>query len=182
MRVGTKYITGTFSADQYVKIYENILSSATTSITISSLDGDTDEEYLIITRFVSGYDGVTNFYIYFNNDSTTTNYGYQTLQGVGPGVSASRDTDLCPWLGRADSLGNISMGEMFIYTKSGFVRTVLDKFIRDVSGTTVTNIILLGFSWNNTVDNITSLVIASSQTDGIGIGSSIELYKKKYKS
>jgi len=187
MKIGQKNILGTFAADQYVKIYENILSSAATSITISGLDGDTDEEYRLILRYVNGCSGGTNICAYYNNDTNLTNYGGIFLQGVGPGTSSfgfSPTTDVTLYIGRADSSGNLSFSDTIIYAKSGYIRTSITTWSRNISGTTVSHIQLFSAVWNNTSTNITSLVIKdiSDYSNALGIGTSIELWKKKYKS
>ena len=70
------------------------------------------------------------------------------------------------------------MTEALIYAKSGYTRTVLHSSIYYASGTTVTGLEVRGSSWNNTADNITSIVIGASTTNGLGVGTSIELWKK----
>ena len=181
MRIGQKYITGTFAADQWVKIYENILSSAATSVTISSLDGDTDEEYRLIVRGIGGVNSTT-LLVRPNNDSGS-NYGYQELYGQGSTAAAARGT-FAALIGTpfALSANENSLTELLIYAKSGYVRPVLIESSNKISGTTVGAVCSDGNVWNNTADNITSLVVFSDQTNGLGIGSLIELYKKKYKS
>jgi len=181
MRIGQKYITGTFAADQWVKIYENILSSAATSVTISSLDGDTDEEYLLITRILNT--NSTTFLICPNNDTSSGNYGLQGIRGLNSSVYAVRNTTqtgITLNYGYGDVA--IFQNKVVLYAKSGYIRTALSIQENAVIGTTVADIILLGESWNNTSSNITSLVINAVATNGLGIGTSIELWKKKYKS
>jgi len=181
MRIGQKYITGTFAADQWVKIYENILSSAATSVTISSLDGDTDEEYRLIIRTVNGYNGAVNYLLRLNND-TGSNYGRQTINGSGSSVTAARLVYSGALTGYIESLNSLSLVNTIIHAKSGYIRTILTELNTEISGTTIGYLYLIGLSWNNTADNITSLVIFADQTNGLGVGTSIELFKKKYKS
>jgi hypothetical protein len=63
-----------------------------------------------------------------------------------------------------------------LYAKSGYVRTALIDGCNNVATTTVADIWMLGGSWNNTADNITQLDIVSSQANGLGIGTVIELW------
>jgi hypothetical protein len=60
-----------------------------------------------------------------------------------------------------------------LYAKTGYVRTALSEIIRDITGTTVSFIILQGDSYNETSTEMTSLVISSDQTNGLGVGTSI---------
>jgi len=184
MRIGQKYITGTFAADQWVKIYESILSSAATSITISSLDGDTDEEYRLIFRGVGG-NAVSCYYFVRPNNDTGSNYGVQLLYGYNVSVGAIRDTleaGINLDYGATIDQNSIIFSTLNIQAKSGYLRTTIGKSAVNIATTSVGLIELMGNSWNNTTDNITSLVILADQTNGLGVGTSIELFKKNYKS
>lgn len=150
---------------------------AQTSITISGLDGDTDEEYLLITRLKSDYVGSVAYYLRPNNDSGS-NYGYQLIYGENTTIGAARGTSNNMELGATDATNILSFSKHLIYAKSGYVRTALLEMSAKISGTTVSVVELSGQSWNNTVDNITSLVILSSQINGLGVGSRIILLKK----
>jgi hypothetical protein len=162
-------VKGTFQ-----KIYKNTLSSAATSVTISSLDGNTDILYILQVRAINGYAGTTSCYLYFNNDQTAANYGYQSLYGTNTTAAAYRNTASHPWFMNMAS-GSRELVTAIMYAKSGKIRVLLSNNTRDVSGTTVGTAIQVAESWNNTADNITSIVIAADQTNGLGIGTVIEL-------
>lgn len=154
------------------------ISSAQTSITISGLNGNVDEEYVLISRIINGYSGICGVTLHPNND-TVTNYGWQYFAGINATASAARTTATGIFrVGYATVLNNISLSTITLRAKSGFVRTTINESIEDISGTTVTQVLSWGNSWNNTSDNITSLVILASQTNGLGIGSRIILLKK----
>lgn len=153
------------------------LSAAATSLTISNINGDIDEEYQLILREVSGVT-TTQFQVRPNNDSAA-NYGWQRINGQNMGASAYRTTDdrfIASTYGGA--VNEITLSVSHIYAKSGYVRTALANHASGISGTTVTNITSIGSSWNNTSDVITNLVVLANQTNGIGIGSRIILLKK----
>jgi hypothetical protein len=181
MRVGT--LSQTIGQNLYnggwQLINEKVFTEAATSYTISGLDGDTDEEYMLITRFISNYAGTLTYYIRPNND-TGTNYGYQFLDVVNTAIAATRAT-ASAWLcgTTATGTGRGSFGENLINAKSGKVRTILTKFLRSINGLTIEGASLAGQSWNNTADNITSLVVLAGETNGIGIGSHILLFKRQ---
>lgn len=155
------------------------LAAPATSLTISGLNGDVDEEYELIIRDVGGNAGGSTVQIRPNND-TGTNYGQQYLFGSGTSTSAARGThDVfnCQWaLGTAQN--NVSFGIFKLKAKSGYVRTLIQKTVENISGTTVGSIDIVGQSWNNTADNITSLVVLSAAANGLGIGSRVILLKK----
>jgi hypothetical protein len=160
------------------KVFDSTLSSASTSITISGLDGDQDLEYKLSARIVNGYNGQALYYARPNNDSGGANYGYQGIYGINTDATASRSTTSAFRLGDCSAINYINQSETTIHAKSGYVRTAIIKQCSSITGTTVNDIDLMGMSWNNTADNITSLVVLADQNLGIGIGSQITLYKK----
>ena len=171
---GTALWTTTFTPPVYNDYY-----GAATSLSITGLDGNTDEEYKLICRFISGASS-DNFYLRFNND-TGTNYGYQDLFGANASVGAQRFADAALWLGyytQSTGLNYLLHSESLLYVKSGYVRTGITKATGTINGTTVYGVNISGQVWNNTADNITSLVIFADQTNGLGVGTVIELWKK----
>jgi len=159
----------------------NEIAGVQTSITVSGLHGDIDKEYLLSTKLVNGYNGATTLYLRPNND-TGTNYGYQRLYNSDATTAAAlrdnADTHVC--LNYADAIDKLGVANASIYAKSGYARTILTQSAEAITGTTVTAVNLFGHSWNNTVDEITSLVLYADQTNGIGTGSQITLYKKEF--
>jgi hypothetical protein len=99
------------------------------------------------------------------------------IQGSNTTVSAVRQTstNIITLLGYSEALYRLSLGEMLIYAKSGYVRTILNSINCDVNGTTIGYLLQYGQSWNNTADNLTSLVILADQANGLGIGTEITL-------
>ncbi len=178
MKAGAIIPQGNFSANTWVKIYENELGAPETSVTISNLDGNTDVMYRLVVRGINGYgSGSNDVFIRPNNDSGA-NYGYQQLYGGDTTAGASRVTDATYLkLGYNSVLNYITYAKATLYAKSGYVRTMVNSYGQDVTGTTVTYMILRGQSWNNTADNITSLVVGAQQTSGLGTGTAIELWK-----
>lgn len=155
------------------------LAAAATSYTISGLDGDTDVKYRLIVRGVAGVTN-SNFLMRFNND-TGTNYGIQRLSGQGTNVLAARGTATAAYLNvnlTTPANGSVNRSDTLIQAKSGSVRTLTIKDIGQLSGTTVDIVSVQGWSWNNTADNITSIVVLSDQASGIGIGSRFILLKE----
>jgi hypothetical protein len=158
------------------KIYENTLSSAASSVTISNLTGNTDILYKLIIRGISAED--TNYFrVRINNDSGT-NYGYQTLLGINTTYSAARNTANAIWgIANTVDTDDISMGEFLIYAKSGYERTILSKTLSNISGTTINRAGIWGEVWNNTSNEITSLVISALVASGLNSGTHIELWR-----
>lgn len=179
MKTGQLTIKGTVQKS-WQKIYETILSAATTSLTISGLDGNTDILYKVVIKLVSNATGMHSG-VLLNND-TGSNYGFQYLLGVNTAVSSERGADARIYVGSLASgidSGKIGKGECLIYTKSGYVRTAIVTTAENISTTTITSLSITGQSWNNTADNITSIVLASTMSNGYGIGTYVALYRRR---
>jgi hypothetical protein len=183
MKIGKKQILGSLKADLWIKVYDNVLTSAATSVTISGLDGDTDEEYRFLIRAIVGA-ASTSIYIRPNNDAGTSTYGEQWIHGSNTTIEGYRQTTgvgfYChPWSGMAS--GDFNLSDTLIHAKSGYLRTAITQAMAG-SGTTISDFSTIGGVWTNTADNITSFVIVADQTNGLGIGTSIELWKKVKKT
>jgi len=164
--------------DTTEKIFETtVTGSAVTSIDITGLSGNTDEQYMLDCNIVNGYDGGMAVNVRCNGDSGT-NYGRQELYGSSTTIGASRATSTHFFLTGATSSGNVGIGTLLLHAKSGHVRTAINSRAREITGTTVTNLDAIGQSWNNTADEITSLGIETEQPEALGVGTSISLYRK----
>jgi hypothetical protein len=142
------------------------------------MSGNTDEEYRLLIRHINGYNGVGQLWLRFNNDSGT-NYGYQRVYGQATTVTATQLTATTQiTLAAGNSLNNSSMSDTLIYAKSGYPRTALTTVATGMATTSVDTIQQFGYVWNNTTDNITGLYFRSDQDNGIGVGTSFELWKK----
>lgn len=167
----TEYKFGNYSADF-------IGGGNTTSITISNLDGDLDDEYQLIVRSINGYNGGQSILCRINNDSSSI-YAVQELAGESTTASATRRTAETFWrLGDHLTLGDISFSETHIHSQSDYERTMVQLRASSISGTTVTNIKDTGGVWNDTSTKITSLVIYANQSNGLKIGTRVILLKK----
>jgi len=179
MRVGKKQVLGTLKADAFVKIYDSgELAASATSVAISGLNGDTDEEYIIRCRLVSGAaDSV--FEMRLAGD-TGNNYGHQFLYGNNTSPAAARDVKTFWYLGGSDcDSGESAYSEVRLYAKTGFIRTALEITASKIATTTITSIWRMGLSWNDTSTNITSITVLADQANGLGVGSRIEVYAKR---
>jgi len=177
MKIGNKNPQSNIDYDTLEKIFEHTITTAVTSIDITGLSGNTDEQYMLDCRFVNGYNGGNNFYLLANNDSGT-NYGTQNLVGSVTTVSANRSARTNFDIGYCSTVDYICQSNLVLHAKSGYVRTCLINIGRSITGTAVTDMIVTGSSWNNTADEITSLIIQSLNANGLGIGSSISLYRR----
>lgn len=160
-------------------IYDSgVRATTASSIAITGLNGDVDKEYQLISKNVQGYSGASGVYVDFNGD-TGANYGYQYIMGLSSNSSAGRATDqnnlinIC--FNRA--LGDSSLSETNIYSKSGNVRTAINKLLDGADVTTITSISMWGYAYSDTTNNIASIDI-TAQPGGIGVGSHYILLRK----
>ena len=68
---------------------------------------------------------------------------------------------------------------MIIYAKSGYVRLAITSHSDRITTTTIYAQNILGHSWNNTSDNITSMMITALVANGLGVGTYIALYRRR---
>jgi hypothetical protein len=159
---------------------EGSAAPQTNSFNISNycLNGDYDIEYMIRCKTIGGAASNYSIYVSLNND-TGTNYGYQGLSAISTSAAAERGTaSLLVTLGQLGAIGEVAIGNMSIFAKSGTLRTSISELATKISGTTVTGALVYGAVWNNSVDIITSLTIFSSVANGLGVGTQIELYRR----
>jgi len=161
----------------FQKIYENNLSAPATSMTISGLDGNTDVLYRLMFRGVNGYNGASAGALVFNGD-VGTNYGYQRIYGSDTSPGANRYGTLTGIsFGNWGALNQISMVDVLIHAKSGYVRTGLMDEIWNVNETTISAVLKKGLVWNNTASNLTSITIdGGAYINLLGTGTVIELW------
>lgn len=158
-------------------VYDSgVLTMTANAVTIIGLDGDTDSEYQLLCYLIDDTT-VGDYKLTFNSD-TGNNYGYQHISGISSSAAAVRDTSEAYWhIGQTSTDDYLCFSTTTIKAKSGYLRTGITKYAYDISGTTVTGVILRGQSWNNTADNITQMVITPT-ADNINVGSRIILLKK----
>ena len=178
-------LTSNIKYDTWVKVYDyTVTGSAVTSLSITGLNGDTAKEFKLEARIVNGYNGAANYGVRPNNDSGL-NYGYQILYNSNATTPAAvRGTSALIYLnngGGSSALGDVFQTSAVIQAKSGYVRTAIIESTDKIVTTTVNFASLAGFSWNNTADNITSLVCLADQTGGLGVGSQITLWSRNHR-
>jgi len=160
-------------------VEEVTITEGTDSYTFSGLDGDSDEEYLLVFRIRSQV-GSTNIYrLRFNGDSGG-NYDWQRQRTHGSAVDASslHGSSFIEIAIQADAGCFIVFGEAHIFAKSGYARPVRCHSQCDDSPEADTYLYYFGGHWRNTTDNITSISIESANPNGLGPDTILRLYKK----
>jgi|TARA_Y100000310_G_scaffold292578_1_gene321452 histidinol phosphatase-like PHP family hydrolase len=161
------------------EVYDNILTSAATSVTISSLTGDTDHIYHIYMRVVNDYNGVVNYTMRPNNDSTADK-DYQWVRADGAAVTSNEVADQTGMvLLTTDAQDKVGVVWGQLYAKAGEVRTLLHLAMENQTTTDAGQWWSRAGMWSGTAGEITSLVILADQTNGLGVGTHISVYKIK---
>jgi len=182
-----RYLTSALTATGGTITYDGSYTVHTfvagvTSLTISGLNGDVDEEYILESKVVNGYSGSSSLSLRPNNDSGT-NYGYQNMYGEDGLSGAGRGTGSGITLASGLTVfGSIGQSMLRLFVKSGVVRTGITDTSYGVSGTTVNDIVPYGISWNDAGSNVTSLVLFGGQAGTLGVGSQFTLYRKTRRS
>jgi hypothetical protein len=161
------------------EVYDNILSTAATSVTISNLTGDTDHIYHIFCKFYNDYNGAVSYGLRPNNDSTGDK-DYQWVRADGADVTAGEETDgTMMVLGSNDAQNKICCCWGQLHAKSGHARTLLHHSLQNVTATDSGVWFSRAGMWSNTANEITSLVFLADQTNGLGVGTHISVYRIK---
>lgn len=162
-------------------VMDYTVSTDCTNFTISSLTGDTDEEWYIHCLWKKNGSDDANFGIQPNAD-TGANYGFRTMYGAGASESNVltyvNNAYTYLWMGRADTDHYYSQGYGRMNTKTGFIRQLMGLFSRDLTGATANGLYTMTDVWNNTVDEITSMLFLCSVSNGIHAGSRVFAYKR----
>jgi hypothetical protein len=148
----------------------------TTQVDITGLNIGKNDELRLVWTLVGGTTG-TNIYRVLPNDQTTlTNYHFQTLSGNGSTISAGRVNS-----NEAAFAGGTTKTSGFIDIKvSENGRFVAQSQFVTNTGSNSSNVQQFNFnivSSGFTLTSITKLSVVASTTNGIGTGSRIRLYK-----
>jgi len=179
---GNLWISSGNPQSLFKKVYDNELSSATTSLSISGLDGDNDLVYFLSVKIWNTIAGGTpnpEVDLRINSDSGS-NYGWRHIQSSGDPASVTTSFHTSEThipLTYYTASNRIGFASTWIFAKSGKIRTIISNQMYDTAGTTVRAYRCLGGIWNNTSSNITSINLVANKTNGIGAGSHIILYK-----
>ena len=165
-------VTKSFSPNEYELLADYTVSgSAITSYTFSGLNINADEEVVLVATI----DGTAfnNVSIYFNGNTTGTNYYNQLLSASNTSVSGLRtNSSYALWTSlNCFSLINIKL------TNNGYI--VWQSNTERYFSTSNIDLINIYGTSTFTTSQITSLTITHASANGIGIGSRFQLYKVK---
>lgn len=180
MKTGS--LSGLIDETMSVVYDSGVISTATTSIVITGLDGDTDGDYQLISFVKSTPNYESRLYL---NGDTGSNYMYRHIYAVDTTYNSNLYTGqsgirICGYSGTTNN--PLSFSIVNINAVSGTYRLGSTRvYARAGSGTDsgYGGLLQTVFMWNNTVDNITSMTIQSETANGIQPGSRFVLLRRE---
>jgi hypothetical protein len=154
-----------------------VTGAAVTEISFAStLDGDTDANYIIQGAVVDGLVGFEKA-LSLRPNAVTSGQGSR-YQGYADSVGAygpnSRATMMC---GMLMGVSGLVLFETLLRAKSGFPRAVTGTC--SFGGGSRFGYLIYGGGWDDTTTNITELTVVCETANGIGVGSVFQLYKRQ---
>lgn len=158
---------------QYVLLADYIVSSATTSVDFTGLNIGKEEEVFLVSTILNSSASTSEYYLFVNGNTTTSNYYSQELYANGSAYGANRYNvpRIANLVTNGSSLSSYNIKLMdngYIVWLSAITRSFM---------TTAVNRVEIPVSSTFTVSVITSLRVTSNQSNAIGIGSRFQLYK-----
>lgn len=150
----------------YVGIANITLTGSASSVTFSSISGLYRDLILVVSGTLGSGGGV---YIYFNGD--TTNSNYSRVYMFGDGSSTGSGTDSQPkWAELSSSQQSNFVTQIFDYSATDKHKSILNR-------ATVPNVFTIAYAgrWANT-SAITSILVDPESTSQFAAGTSLALY------
>ena len=156
-------------------ISEIYLSTTSTRIEISGLNGDSESIYKILIKLKINVNATSNLNLFFNDDSAT-NYGHQELLFEDDGsFTGSRSTTGSIIINTMSTTSETGFSEIWIYPKTNHERFAITRNLRSGETTTIGSSQIKGSVWKNTSSTLTSLVF----TGDLAINTSIQIWGNK---
>lgn len=158
--------------------YDNILSSATTTITISNLDSNANFGYRIEIFYPQMGTSSNNISFYINGD--LVNNHYQTQKVISTGTSITASNSLTAQINNGI---NISANDYSYIT--GTFNVIANNLATgfftcfDIQGGTLYNTYTGLQKKDAVVANITSITLLSSVSNGFGVGTRVRIWNLK---
>jgi hypothetical protein len=148
-----------------------VTGSAVTTVSFTGLDLDSAKAYIIIAKFTNPTINTTEYKLYFNGDTTDTNYYYQYILADGATVSSGRSNS-SRYLGVEAGEEVIGFGTTQ-RDPAGYVKSSIFEARRDPA---TVLILQTAHTWL-TQANVTQMDFTSSVAGAIGVGSRIMIFK-----
>ena len=156
------------------KVYDTIIDTSTSNVTIGALNGDLDKFYLLLISLYDETSGTDHeIRLQFNEDVGATQYGYSDQVTVNDSTSSIR-------IGRSSGQSK-SITKVWIQAEheGPSNRNVLYENYYLNNATDYRGLSNGGGHWRDTTNNMISMQISSAAAAGIGAGTRIQLYTSK---
>ncbi|MFZ5630250.1 MAG: hypothetical protein ACOY5B_14050 [Spirochaetota bacterium] len=164
-------------------ISEADVGASTNQVDITGLNGDSDFEYQIRIKIISGANG--GYYtLQPNGDSAGGNFALKGWSGNAhnDNVVISTTALAVPgiYVGFTNAISQQALSETSVFSKGGNSRVFLTQRANAISAASVTDSIGTTYTvWNNSASNITSFRLVSQNINGIGAGTHIEIWARR---
>jgi hypothetical protein len=149
----------------------NVTGSAVSSVSVTGLDLAADGAYMVLVGFANPAGSLSAYRLFYNSDTALSSYYRQSLASNHTSNNSARG-NVADILEAEASAG--VMATIWIATDgSGRARAVAHASRHNPSSIIMQ---LMAHAWT-TVDNVTSLQLASSVANAIGVGSYMRVYK-----
>lgn len=163
----------------YELVADVTVATATTQVDFSGLNFGKDDDLLLVSSFAYNSGGGSEFYLFFNDNITQTNYYTQFLRANSTTVSGSRVNQSFLEYVSGSPYNNSFTNTKIKLTNNGY-GVFQTSGTQAFSGSSVSNedsFVTTTF----TMSSITKMSIKAQQPNGIGIGSRFQLYRLKAK-
>lgn len=172
----------------WVLLDETTLLVTTSSIEFSGLNGDSVEEYMIISKFVESVftaGGNVSKALWFNSDTgASSNYTREYMYAAGVNIYSilSTSTAIVLCYGVSAAAGEYvssAFCKSYINAKTGHNRSIVGVSSGKVNEKSVGGIARHGGVWDNTSDTISSITIAGTTAITMEPNTNIQLWGRK---
>ena len=164
-------------------IYETDLTGTQDNVNVTGLDGNTDKEYMIVTRIASPITAFCAYGIRPNNITRSNIYGFQYIGGGGaPTAIAGRNVNEAFLnLTTNNTAGQVAYSHGFMLAKTGSSRMLHNLNVQQMpaASSTITDNYYFSSVWIDSTTNITSLNFVATNTSCYGAGSHIEVWARR---
>lgn len=169
-QTGLQGVTGTGSGGALQWLQTITLGADAQDIPINTLDGDVDMEYLIEVSFMKGAAGLVTYTLRPNNLTTNLTSVYNL---IGSGV-----TNQATWqIHNSGSAIGTTLGiTIWVKAKTGFQRQ-MNPMENIEFGAGATFLAIGAGTWDETLTNITSLVLHASVAAGFKAGTIVRVFR-----
>ena len=154
-------------------VEKKLITSNSTDVTFSGLDGNTDQVYFLVGR-IKNASGATALYSWQPN-GVTTNQTYQRLLVTGTSTPAASTGSVLAI--HALNSGVNGVVQYTIHASDNPNSQATTRYYQGISFDTTPALKNYAGNWNESSTNITSIVIHSDQSNGLGNGTELVLYK-----